>query len=204
VYLNCKRWKTPGQRLCGWHRLVGLLAAPVLIVLALSGAAMDFSKELRSFSASVLRYRPPFDVRPGATPDRPIDPDRALTLARTALPTAAFVSLALPAPQRPVYQIRMRQKGEWRSWSGTSVVTLDAGTGAVLDIYDAAKAPLANRVLDSAFAIHSGEAARLAGRLVVMMTGLALPALYALGVLSWLRRKRRTCLTRQSGGVARS
>ena len=194
--LNCKRWKAPGQRLYGWHRLVGMLAAPLLVLLALSGAGMDFSKELRYFSMSALSYRTPYDVRSGTIPDQPISVDLASRTAARALPSAGLVSVTLPSAQKPVYQVRMRQVGEWRSWSGTSVVTLNASTGVVVDIYDATKAPLANRILESAFAVHSGEVAGMTGRLAVMMAGFALPALYVLGVLSWLRRKRGARLTR--------
>lgn len=74
--------------------------------------------------------------------------------------------------------MRLRQPGEWRRWSGTSLVTVDPTNGRVLDVYDAARASLANRLLESVFAFHSGEAAGFLGRLAVLFAGLALPALY--------------------------
>jgi len=54
----------------------------------------------------------------------------------------------------------------------------------VLDVYDAASAPLANRLFESAFALHSGKAAGFLGRLAVLFAGLALPTLYVTGVWS--------------------
>lgn len=85
----------------------------------------------------------------------------------------------------------MRQPGEWRSWSGTSLVTVAASSGAVLDVYDASEAPMTNRLLESAFAVHSGEVVGTAGRIGVLFAGLSLPMFYVTGVWSWLRRRSR-------------
>lgn len=71
------------------------------------------------------------------------------------------------------------------------MVTVDPASGTVVDVYDASTAPLANRLLESAFAVHRGEVVDTAGRLAVMLAGLSLPALYVLGVWGWLRRRRR-------------
>lgn len=187
-----RRWRSRVQRLYGWHRLTGLCAAVVLVLLAITGATMDFGKQLRSFSQSHLPYRRPFTSAPGPVLEHIITADQAFAAARARLPQAAFVSLTLPSGKLPAYQVRLRQPGEWRTWSGTSLVTVDPESGRVLDVYDAAKAPLANRLLDSAFAFHSGEAAGLIGRLTAFFAGLALPLLYVTGIWSWLRRRRRT------------
>lgn len=183
-------WRTVPQQVYGWHRLVGIVAAPVLLLLALSGASMDFSKQLSNFAASALAYRAPYTVKPGRLSDKLISAQEAVSLAQGQLPAAAFVSVSLPSPQKPVYQVRLRQPGEWRSWSGTSIVTLNPASGAILDTYDAATAPLTNRVLESAFAVHSGEAGGFFTRTAVLLAGISLPALYALGLWSWLGRRR--------------
>ncbi|WP_375293495.1 PepSY domain-containing protein [Novosphingobium sp. G106] len=101
-----------------------------------------------------------------------------------------LTSVSLPSPKSPVYQVRLRRPGEWRIWSGSSFVMLEAGSGRILSTYDAANGPLANRILDSAFPVHSGEAAGLPGRILVALAGLSLPLLYATGLWAWLRRRR--------------
>lgn len=184
------RWRTRRQRIWGWHRATGLIAGIALIIVALSGASMDFGKQLRAFSSAYLPYRKPFGPTLVQVAEVPIAPQRALEIAREQLPKAAFVALSLPTEKSPVYRVRLRQPGEWRSWSGTSVVTIDPANGEMLDVYDAAAAPWTNRILESAFAIHSGEAAGLGGRLLVMLAGIALPLLYATGLWTWIRRRR--------------
>lgn len=193
---DISRWRSTRQKLIGWHRAIGLCVALALILLALTGASMDFGEQLRAFSERHLPYRKPAFVPSGPLPAHPIPTDLALAIARSRFPRAAFVSLMLPSPKAPAYQLRMRQPEEWRSWSGTSMVIIDPASGAVLDAYDATKAPIVNRLLDSAFAFHSGEAGGLAARFAVMIAGLSLPLLYVTGLWAWLRR-RRTLRTRR-------
>lgn len=189
--LDMAAWRTSRQRLFGWHRLIGLCAMPILLLLAFSGAAMDFDKQLRGIAASTLSYRAPYSISPRPVVGNVIGVQRAVALAQFQLPAAKFVAVSLPNIRKPVYQVRLKQPAEWRSWSGTSMVTLDPNSGKVLDVYDASTAPAANRLLESAFAVHSGEAAGLFGRFVVLAAGLSLPVLYILGVWSWLRRRRK-------------
>lgn len=185
-----RNWRTRLQRLFGWHRAGGLLVGLALVLLALTGAAMSFGKQLREIAPQLVAYRLPYRVEPVALPKHSIGADKAVAIARQALPQGEFVSVGLPLAKSAVYQVRLRTPGEWRTWSGTSVVTVAPESGRVLDVYDAASAPLANRVLESAFAVHSGEVAGTVGRVLVLLAGLSLPVLYITGVWAWLRKRR--------------
>lgn len=185
-----RRWRTRLQKLFGWHRAVGLVAAIALILLALSGAIMDFGKPFRVWAEDHAGYRPPYKPVPGPLPGQLIGVERARILAVARFPDAAFTSVALPSERVPAYQVRLRRPGEWRKWSGASLVTLDAGSGRILAAYDAASAPLANQIIDGAFAVHSGEIAALPGRILTVAAGLSLPLLYLTGLWVWLRRRR--------------
>lgn len=192
-------WRTRLQQLFGWHRASGLLAALALVILALSGAAMSFGKQLREFVPQIAAYRTAYKVTPGHLPEQPIGAERAVMAASEALPEGQFVAVSLPSNKSPAYQVRLRTPGEWRTWSGTSVVTVAAADGRVLDAYDASRAPLANKVLESAFAVHSGEVAGLIGRMLTILAGLSLPALYLTGVWAWLRKR---CLRKRPAATA--
>lgn len=187
---SAARWRTRVEKLFGWHRALGLASAVALALLAVSGAMMDFGKPLRAW-AQQYGYQPSYRPKPGPLPKKLIGVDRALTLATTAIPDGAFTSASLPTPKSPVYQVRLLRPAEWRVWSGTSLVVVEAGSGRIRSVYDAASAPLVNRILDSAFPVHSGEVARLPGRILVLLAGLSLPALYLTGLWAWLRRRRR-------------
>jgi uncharacterized iron-regulated membrane protein len=186
------RWRSPAQRLHGWHRMVGIPAAMVLLVSVTCGVYMIFAAELRPAIARVVPHQLPYAPEPDAAFTGPaISSDRALGTARALFPGAGFVRLTLPTPRFPAFVIRLRQAEETRAWSGVTSVAVDPRSGAVLDIYDPLKAPLSNRLADAAFSIHSGEIAGLASRLLIFFTGLSLPALYVTGLLAWARKARR-------------
>ena len=185
-----RRWRTRSQQLFGWHRCAGLASALAIIVLALSGASMDFGKSLREWAGANAGYRAPYKPAPVSELPTPLfGVEKAYARARAVFPRATLSAVTLPTLEAPVYQIRMRQPGEWRQWSGTSVVLIHAVSGEVLSSYDAERGPIANRILDSAFPVHNGELAGLPGRILVFLAGLSLPALYVSGLWAWLRRR---------------
>lgn len=187
--LDPRCWRTGRARRYGWHRLPGLIAAAALVVIPLAGAAMALRPALWSVLERTTSFRRPYAAK-GPLPARIVAPDLALAAARRAFPDGGFVRLVAPRPGVPAYVVRVLRPGEIRAWSGTSSVTVDAGTGRVLARYDALAAPWPNRLFDAAFSIHNGEAGGLAGRVLVMLAGLSLPTLYVTGLLSWARRRR--------------
>lgn len=189
--LGWRGWKSVRAKLFGWHRLAGITAGALLLVTVPGGIWMIFASELRPALASVSAHQLPF--KPVAVPalGDVIAPQQAFARAQALFPDAAFVRLTLPTAAAPVYAVRLRQPAEVRAWSGVTTVTIDAVSGRTLDVYDPLTAPLSNRLADAAFAVHSGEVAGLLGRLLVMLAGLALPALYVTGVWAWWRKRKR-------------
>ncbi|MES2301937.1 MAG: PepSY-associated TM helix domain-containing protein [Pseudomonadota bacterium] len=187
---SLRRWRTRSQKLFGWHRAIGLVVAIALALVAVSGAMMDFGKPLRAWAERYADYQPSYRPKPGHFLETTIGADRALALATKAVPDASLTSITLPTPPSSVYQVRLRRPAEWRIWSGTSLAVVDAGSVRILSTYDASNGPLANRILDGAFPVHSGEVARLPGRILVLLTGLSLPVLYLTALWAWLRRRR--------------
>ena len=189
--LGWRGWKSVRARLFGWHRLAGITAGALLLVTVPGGIWMAFAPELRPKLATVVAHRLPFKPKPVERLGDIISPQQALTLARSHFPHAAFVRLTMPTTEAPVYSVRLRQPHETRVWSGVTTVTIDASSGRALHIYDAVRAPLSNRLADAAFSVHSGEIAGLLGRILLMLAGLSLPALYVTGIWAWWRRRGR-------------
>lgn len=186
-----RKWRTTRIRLYGWHRMAGLIAGALLVITVPGGIWMAFAADLRPAVARVMPHQLPYKAQPTAELGSPITPQSALDRAASHFPHAAFVRLTFPTPAAPVYAVRLRQAEETRAWSGVTMVTIDARTGRTLDIYDPLKAPLSNRLADAAFSVHSGEITGLAGRILLMLAGLALPALYVTGIWAWWRKRRR-------------
>jgi uncharacterized iron-regulated membrane protein len=193
-----RTWRTRPQKLYGWHRLVGLSAGFALLLMVPCGIYMIFSEPIRGAVAAVAPHRLPYKPAPlpaGAAADW-IAPQAAYEAAQAQFPDAGFVRLATPSAKAPVYAVRLLQPDEVRAWSGTTTVTVDARSGAVLDVYDPLTAPLSNRIADAAFSVHNGEIAGAVGRMLVMLAGLSLPTFYVTGVWLWLAKRRRAAVAR--------
>lgn len=189
IVFDPRRWKSPAQRLYGWHRGAGLAASAGFVLTTLSGAWLIFASDLRPIVARVTAFEMPTRGRPGVGDT--VGPQRAYAIAQAQFPGARLFRVALPSPKANVYTVRLRQPGELRQMSGTSSVTIDAATGRMIARYDPLTAPVANRLADAAFAIHSGEALGVVGRTAVLLLGLSLPMFYATGLIAWLNRRRR-------------
>lgn len=184
-------WRTMKTKLYGWHRLVGLTAAMVLLATIPAGIWMIFASDLRPIVAKAVPHQLAFQTPAVERVDTRISPQTALDRARAHFPMASFVRLTMPTPAAPFYGIRLRQPNEVRAWSGVTTVSIDPATGRTLHIYDPLAAPLSNKLADAAFSVHSGELAGLGSRILVLLAGLSLPVLYITGVVGWLRASRR-------------
>jgi uncharacterized iron-regulated membrane protein len=193
-----RSWRSRAQKLYGWHRLVGLSAGFALLLVVPGGIYMIFSEPIRNAAAAVMPHKLPYKPAPlpEGAPTLWIAPQAAFEAAAARFPEASFVRLAIPSAKAPVYAVRLLQPDEVRAWSGTTTVTVDAHSGAVLDVYDPLTAPLSNRIGDAAFSIHNGEIAGTIGRLLVMLAGLSLPTFYVTGVWLWLAKRRRSAAAR--------
>jgi uncharacterized iron-regulated membrane protein len=190
--LGWRGWASLRAKLFGWHRLAGITAGALLLFTVPGGIWMAFAAELRPRLANIVAHELPYKPAPVARLGKIISPQQALTVARSQFPQAAFVRLTIPTAASPVYSVRLRQPGETRVWSGVTTVTIDAQSGRTRHVYDAVRAPLSNRLADAAFSVHSGEIAGVFGRILLMLAGLSLPALYVTGVWAWWRKRGRT------------
>lgn len=198
------RWRTPAQKLYGWHHAIGLTFAVMLMVLALSGAYMVFQVQVDRAAARLIPFHLPYVATPvAAMPVTRISAQSAYRTAQELFPDSRFESIVLPTRDQPVYTVRLRQPGESRVWIGTTSVVIDPVTGRVLDRYDAIRASLANRFSDAAYPLHDGEIMGLPGRLLAILCGLSLPILGTLGLAAWWRKQTRgRRQTRPSGARA--
>ncbi len=163
----------------------------ILLVTVPGGIWMIFAADLRPRLAAIVAHEMPFKPVSVRALGDIIPPQQALLRAKAHFPDAVFVRLTMPTPASPAYAVRLRQPAETRVWSGVTAISIDAASGRTLHIYDPVRASPSNRLADTAFSIHSGEIAGLAGRILVILAGLSLPALYITGIWAWWRKRQR-------------
>lgn len=176
-----RKWRSALQRLYGWHRAIGLTSAVVIATIALAGVLMTFESDLRS---------PAYRSVPTRSLGSVISPQAALEIAQRRMPEARWGRISMPTAANPVYTIRLRQPDEHGTWLGRTTVALDAHTGRVASLYDPTTASVSDRIFDVALPLHTGELLGTGGRILMMLTGLALPTLYVTGLWRFLRGSR--------------
>jgi uncharacterized iron-regulated membrane protein len=199
------------------HRDLGVIAALPIVLVALTGAAMVFSKPAQAVLAALLPASSPAAVSaradvavrsspvtspgsngpdaslaPSASPVAAVrtPPDWAHVLARAQaqFPDARLRVLAWP-DDRGIVTVRLRQPAEWHP-NGRTRVAIDAHELRVVEVTDAVAAPLATRAYNALYPLH---AARVGGRaydLLLVLAGLALLALSLVGATTYLMHAR--------------
>jgi uncharacterized iron-regulated membrane protein len=180
------REKVPAMAALRWHRAVALWLAPLALASVLTGAAMSWSADLQR----ALAAAPPPPRVPPAAGAAVLVPSAAARAALGLHPDARLAEVVMPRGGRPWYLVRLRRPGEWRRVFGTTLVYVDARTGAVVGGRDALAAPAAARFVDGLYPVHTGEWAGLGGRLAVLAVGVWLAATTGLGIGLWLTRRR--------------
>lgn len=173
-----------------WHRAAGLWLGVLGAAAVALGICMAFEDPLGDL---VGDPRPdPNPAAAAAVPLRaaPVTPAEALETGMGRYPGSPLASLILPTPDQAWYRVRVVQPGEWRRAQGLTTVYVSSRDGRVLANDNALKEPLANKVYDALYAIHTGEAGGLAMRWLAVAVGLWLSAMITLGVSLWLVRRR--------------
>lgn len=180
-----RRSKTPAGTLFGWHRAAGLAIGLPLAVTVTAGIVLAIGDPVK---AALNGSWPTPQVAPGGAVT--VSPGQAMTLALARHPGATLSLMMPPSDERPFWRVEMRQPGELRRVFGGTRVLVDARDGRILADNDALKAPPMVAVFQSFYAIHTGEAAGLAGRILLLAVTLGGLALGVMGVLLWTARRR--------------
>jgi len=174
------------------HRLAGLYALPLLLLLALSGALLALPEWVDPVLA---RWSKPLPV-PKAVSALPTDGrthislDQALTAARMRFPAAAARWVDTPDGPSGTYRIRVQQPGEPSRRFPKTWVVIDAYNAQVLGVRDPHQEGAGDAFLAWLHPLHNGEAFRLPGRILACVTGLVLPFLWITGLRRWRDRAR--------------
>jgi uncharacterized iron-regulated membrane protein len=177
-----------------FHRSAGFFMAPVLAVLGFTGMAMNLPDWVRPVVGAMATLEPNTKPVNGPAAGRPLlSVAQAMEAAQRHLPHARMSRVALGSAKAP-FEIRLRQSGEVRQGDGSTRVSVDAYSGAVLRVRDPLTAPSGDTFFNWQFPLHTGEVFGLPGRLLVTVSGAAPLLFMVTGLLLWLGRRamRRT------------
>jgi uncharacterized iron-regulated membrane protein len=191
------------------HRLSGLYAFPLLLVVAFTGTCMIFSDYVRPLVAHFSPVRggfnpappPPEGLRSEATGTTPISLAEAAHIAQTVFPEAAVRFIKTPDGPRGFYGIQMRQPNEASQFFTTTTAWIDQYTGKVLAVRDPRHFSAGETFLNLLWSLHNGEIMRLPGRISVCLAGVIPLLLYLTGLIRWLQKRRVKSRIRSLGKV---
>lgn len=179
----------PGP-IVSYHRDLGILVAPLLLLTFLTGTGMVFKPAagavLSPFGKLDARPKPPkVDAVSGPAPIAAM-----LVEAKARFPDAALRRIAAPMKQDQPWQVTMRQPFEW-SANGRTRLMFDGG-GKLIKVDDPAGSSQAASIYEKFLPIHAGKAGGLPWKLLLTFSGLGLIMLGSLATWSfWFRKARK-------------
>jgi len=185
-----------------FHRSAGFFMTPVLAVLGFTGMAMNLPDWVRPVVGAVATMEHTGKVANGPAEGRkPITVAAALEAAQQRVPQGRLSRVSLGSAKAP-YEIRLRQPGEIREGDGSTRVSVDAFSGALLRVRDPLKAASGDTFMDWQFPLHTGEAFGVGGRILVSFSGLLPLAFMITGLVLWLGRRAMHRKARATGTKA--
>lgn len=183
------RTQPPARRWLSWHRALGALSLPLLLLVTLTGTLMVYhggaKQALQALFADAPSAPPPAPIPARATP---INWAAVLDAAQHALPGAELHRIALPSANDGRVNVRARAADEWHT-VGRSVVWLDPYQARVLDVVDATKEDTGARLGNALYPLHAGSDAGSFWWAVVLLSGLLPPFFLVTGFLYWRARR---------------
>lgn len=187
------------------HRDLGVIAAPLLLLSLVTGAAMIFPVLADAVLAPWSGASQPEQVAPHERTPR-LEPgwESMLEQAVRRYPDAELRRLQLPSRHGEPVVLRMRQPFEWTP-NGRTYLQFDPSSAALTAIEDPARAATAEAIQEKLYPLHSGKVGGLAWKLTLTISGLMLSLLGSLAVFSfWLRSPKPLPAPGQPGSLSMS
>lgn len=193
-----RRWRSalrfhsqpPVRRWFSWHRSLGALALPLLLLMAALGTMLAYHHGTQRLLSAALDTRPA-PRPPHVAPERgAIDWLAVMRRARTALPGARLHRVMLPTTHEARVSFRAQAVGEMHP-VGRSLIWIDPYRAQVLGSVDATRQGLGARLGQLIYPLHSGRTGSVLWHAVVCLAGLLPATLLITGLLFWRQRTRR-------------
>jgi uncharacterized iron-regulated membrane protein len=173
------------------HGVTGIWISVVMTVVSFSGVAIIFPGWFRPV-LGIAEPAPP--QRPAGPPRREaptVDADAAVAAALAAAgPGQVVTTITAPAPPAQRWMVTLRPEGSDPELRIRTMMAVDPWSGVVVEERSPRTRGIAEEALAMQRWLHGGPLLGMPGRLLVFLSGLALPVLFATGLLAWLGRRR--------------
>ncbi len=174
------------------HRMMGLLSAAALLLLAFTGFHLSFPSVLENLSGStgMAHGETGRAITSTAIPnDHPTLLEAAEFVARGPFPKAELRRVTTPDGNSGVYRVNLRQKGEVNQRHPYTTVWVDRWSGQIKEARNPAEFSQGETFITWMWPLHTGEALGAIGRFCWFLAGQSLFFLYISGLMRWLHRK---------------
>jgi uncharacterized iron-regulated membrane protein len=176
------------------HRDLGIVAAPLIILSALTGAMLIFRPVahvvLAPFGAPTTLDN---ELQPPVLKSTPLAPHpnwpAIIARAHRIFPDATIRIVAMPRSVGEPIAVRMKREAEWLP-NGRTILWFDAGTGRLLGSRDAQALSTVTQVFNAVYPLHAAKVGGFGYRFVMSMAGIAMAILGSLAVWSFWRSRR--------------
>jgi uncharacterized iron-regulated membrane protein len=172
------------------HHAIGIYAALFLLIAAITGVMIGFDFGEEAIYAFTHSERPKFEKPPQSTPvpgAKPIAVNKAVEIARGAMPEATVAVIQLPLNPKAAYNVQMRVPEE-TSEAVHSTVTIDQFSGQVLRVINFKTDSMGYRVIRFNRSIHTGDVLGTPTHIIVSLSSLLLVAMVLTGVVIWWKK----------------
>ncbi|NOT12941.1 MAG: PepSY domain-containing protein [Methylococcaceae bacterium] len=172
------------------HKTFGFYSALVLLAVLISGVYFNFGEQFRwlvdQFSVTTAVESLKSTLQPGLAP---ISLDAAMAHADIDYPEGQLYLISVPNDAEGVY-VFTRHFDFGGIFRGRCQIVLDQYTGQILHVADPLTGKSGNVFLQWQWPLHSGQALRMGGRILVLLSGIACATLFVTGVIRWTQKRR--------------
>jgi uncharacterized iron-regulated membrane protein len=172
------------------HHVVGVYAALFLLIAAFTGIMIGFDfGELAIYAVThsnpPTRMEPVHSIVEAGRP--PITADRAVGIARAAMPGTTVAGIQIPTGSKAVYTVLLRFP-EDTSETVHSAVSIDQYSGGVIQAKNFLTDSLGYRVIRFNRSIHTGDIWGTPSHILVSVSSLALVVMVISGLVIWWKK----------------
>ncbi|MEH2467075.1 PepSY-associated TM helix domain-containing protein [Nostoc sp.] len=172
------------------HKVAGIVAAVFLFFTAITGFCWNFwDYTVPAIYALTLTPQQPTFVSQPLPGKTSLSLSEILLKADAALPKATTTYIRIPKASEEVFEIGKKLPQETDEY-GDSSVTFDQYTGQVLQVRNALKLPLGDRIVNGMTPLHYGTFGGLPTRILYVFVGVAPLILFITAFVMWRYRKR--------------